>query len=151
MSHHLESIDYDGVDVPANMPYSPAIRMRSGTLVFLAGVGAGAVYHSHPHRDEEFADIPTDAAGQARNAMENLKRSVEAAGGTLQDIVFVTRFFTDMMNDQDEVNRVTGEYFAGHRPTSATVGVTTLVHPSLRFEINAIAVIEDGGKEGTPA
>jgi enamine deaminase RidA (YjgF/YER057c/UK114 family) len=143
MSHHIEPVDYQGADIPPNMPYFPAIRMNSGRLVFLAGVGAGPVYHSHPHVDAEFEDIPQDAAAQARNAMENLKRSVEAAGGTLQDIVFVTRFFTDMMNDQDEINRVSAEYFQGHRPCSATVGVTTLVHPALRFEIHAIAAIPD--------
>jgi 2-iminobutanoate/2-iminopropanoate deaminase len=143
VSHHIQPIDVPGAQIPENMPYYPAIVMKSGKIVFLAGVGAGPVYHSHPHRDEEFADIPTDAAGQARNAMENLKRSIEAAGGTLDDIVFVHRFFTDMLNDQDEVNRVTREYFGTHRPTSATVGVTTLVHPALRFEINAIAVIPE--------
>lgn len=143
MPSHIEPVEYQGVTIPPNMPYFPAIKMRSGTLVFLSGVGAGPVYHSHPHRDEEFADIPEDAAGQARNALDNLKRSLEAAGGTLQDVVFVTRFFTDMLNDQDEVNRVSREYFGDHRPCSATVGVTTLVHPSLRFEINAIAVVSE--------
>ena len=39
------------------MPYAPALLVRRGNLVFLSGVTAAPVYHSHPHRDEEF-DLP---------------------------------------------------------------------------------------------
>ena len=41
------------------MPYAPAIVVRRGDLVFLSGVTAAAVYHSHPHREEEFELPPT--------------------------------------------------------------------------------------------
>src|SRR6516165_10061511 len=36
------------------MPYAPAIKVRGGTTVYLAGVTAAPVYHHHPHRPEEF-------------------------------------------------------------------------------------------------
>src|ERR1700687_3881966 len=39
------------------MPYAPALLVRRGSLLFLSGVTAAAVYHSHPHREEEF-DLP---------------------------------------------------------------------------------------------
>src|SRR5688572_16129834 len=40
-----------------HMPYAPGIVVRRGQLVFLSGVTAAPVYHSHPHREEEF-DLP---------------------------------------------------------------------------------------------
>jgi len=54
------------------MPYAPAIKVKGGTTVYLAGVTAAPVYHHHPHRPEEFDAMPHDMAGQARAALENL-------------------------------------------------------------------------------
>ena len=34
------------------MPYAPAIKVKGGTTVYLAGVTAAPVYHHHPHRPE---------------------------------------------------------------------------------------------------
>src|SRR5262245_9423487 len=39
------------------MPYAPALLVRRGRLLFVSGVTAAPVYHSHPHREEEF-DLP---------------------------------------------------------------------------------------------
>ena len=41
------------------MPYAPALLVRRGTLLFLSGLTAAPVYHSHPHREEEF-DLPAN-------------------------------------------------------------------------------------------
>ena len=62
------------------MPYAPGLLVRRGSLLFLSGVTAAPVYHSHPHRDEEF-DLPPGMREQATLAMENLKKTIEAAGG----------------------------------------------------------------------
>jgi len=48
------------------MPYAPAIKVKGGTTVYLAGVTAAPVYHHHPHRPEEFDAMPRDMEGQAR-------------------------------------------------------------------------------------
>src|SRR4051794_390712 len=74
------------------MPYAPAIKVRGGTTVYLAGVTAAPVYHHHPHRPEEFDSMPPDMEGQARAALENLKRGLEAVGATFADIVAGGRF-----------------------------------------------------------
>ncbi len=78
------------------MPYAPAIKVKGGTTVYLAGVTAAPVYHHHPHRPEEFDAMPRDMAGQARAALENLKRGLEAVGATFADIVTADRFVTDL-------------------------------------------------------
>ena len=69
------------------MPYAPAIKVKGGTTVYLAGVTAAPVYHHHPHRPEEFDAMPRDMEGQARAALENLKRGLEAVGATFADVV----------------------------------------------------------------
>ncbi len=72
------------------MPYAPGILVRGGQLLFLSGLTAAPVYHSHPHREEEF-DLPATMREQAVLVMENLKKTLEAAGGGLGDLAFATR------------------------------------------------------------
>ena len=124
------------------MPYAPAIKVRGGTTVYLAGVTAAPVYHHHPHRPEEFDAMPRDMEGQARAALENLKRGLDAVGATL-------RRHRDGgplrhgLTDQDALNRVWGEYFRDAKPTTTTVQVVRLAtDPRCMVEINAIAVID---------
>jgi enamine deaminase RidA (YjgF/YER057c/UK114 family) len=93
------------------MPYAPAIKVKGGTTVYLAGVTAAPVYHHHPHRPEEFDAMPRDMAGQARAALENLKRGLDAVGARFADVVTADRFVTDL-SDQDALNRVWAEFFA---------------------------------------
>jgi len=47
--------------------------------------------------------MPRDMGGQARAALENLKRGLEAAGASFADVVTATRFVTDL-TDQDALN-----------------------------------------------
>jgi enamine deaminase RidA (YjgF/YER057c/UK114 family) len=123
------------------MPYAPAIVVRRGGLLFLSGITAAAVYHSHPHREEEF-DLPRSMREQAVLAMENLKKTLEAAGCTMADLVSATRFLTDV-NEQDDLNSVWAEYLGPHRPTTTTVEVNRLAtHANCKIEITAIAVTD---------
>ena len=134
-----------------HMPYAPGIVVTRGRLVFLSGVTAAAVYHSHPHRDEEF-DLPPTMREQAVLAMENLKKTLQAAGCGLGDLVSATRFLTDV-REQDDLNRVWADYLKGHLPTTTTVEVSRLAtHPRCKLEISAIAVTDDlhGGPEMAP-
>jgi enamine deaminase RidA (YjgF/YER057c/UK114 family) len=123
------------------MPYAPGIVVRRGRLVFLAGITAAPVYHSHPHREEEF-DLPATMTEQAVLVMENLKKTLEAAGCTLADLVAATRYLTDVQ-EQDDLNRVWARYLGGHVPTTTTVEVSRLAtHARCKLEITAIAVAE---------
>src|ERR1043166_6320866 len=90
------------------MPYAPALLVRRGSLLFLSGLTAAPVYHSHPHREEEF-NLPATMRVQAALAMENMKKTLEAAGCSLRDVVVATRYLTDVA-EQDDLNRVWAAY-----------------------------------------
>lgn len=144
MSHHYERIHTEENDPKWKMPYTPAIKVHSGKTVYLAGVTAAPVYHSHPHVPAEFDHIPEDAGTQAEMTMENLLKVLEAAGGKLTDIVRVTRFMVDQERNQDAINAVMAGYFGDHRPASTSVEVVRLAtDPRLVLEIEAVAIVPE--------
>jgi 2-iminobutanoate/2-iminopropanoate deaminase len=126
------------------MPYAPGIVVRRGKLIFLSGVTAAPVYHSHPHRDEEF-NIPPGMREQAVLTMKNIQKTLEAVGCTFSDLVWATRYLTNMA-EQDDLNRVWAEYMGSHLPTTTTVEVSRLVIPGLKLEVSVIAVADDDSR-----
>jgi enamine deaminase RidA (YjgF/YER057c/UK114 family) len=126
------------------MPYTPAIKITGGRIVYLAGVTAAPVYHSHPHIASEFDNIPLDPEEQTEMCMENLKAVVEAAGGTLESIVELTRYMVDQATNQDGVNRAMNRALGAHRPASTSVEIVRLAtDPRLILELKAVAVVPD--------
>lgn len=86
--------------------------------------------------------MPRDMEGQARAALDNLKRGLSAVGANIADIVTADRFVTDL-SDQDALNRVWAEYFGNAKPATTTVQVVRLAtDPRCLVEIKAIAVID---------
>ncbi|MFI6794951.1 RidA family protein [Streptosporangium canum] len=134
-------IHHEGYDSTIVSPFVPAIRVASGPRsVFISGVTGAPVYHDHPHKPEVFDAIPVDGASQARIAFEHLDQALRAAGAERRDVVNLIRFFTDVAEDQDEVNRIQAEWFGGHVSTSTTVEVSRLAtDPRLRLEIHVVA------------
>lgn len=142
MEPKVELIHIEGNDPKWNMPYTPAIRVSGGSIVFLSGVTAASVYHSHPHVPEEFVDIPVDPAAQTEMTMENLRQVLAAAGGELTDIVQLIRFIVDQDRNQDAINRVMAKHLGDHRAASTSVEVVRLAtDPKLVLELQAIAVV----------
>lgn len=144
MSHHFELIHTEDNDPVYNMPYTPAIKVHSGHTVWVAGVTAAPVYHHHPHIASDFEHIPLDPGEQTRMTMESLQKILEAAGGSLTDIVQIFRFICNIDENQDAVNKVMGEYLGDHRATTTTVEVTRLAtDPRLVLELAAVAVVPE--------
>ena len=124
------------------MPYSVGVRVPAGKdLLFVAGTTALPLYHDHPHvlADLEF---PREPAEQTREALAGIREVVEGAGGTIEDIVRLDVFITDMAV-QDQVARELGRCFPGSCPPAMTlIAVRELVVPGLFVEINAVAALE---------
>jgi 2-iminobutanoate/2-iminopropanoate deaminase len=76
-------------------------------------------------------------AEQTRQVLNNLSAVLEAAGGTLNDVIKTTIFLADM-HDFAVVNEVYAEFFGDHRPARSTVAVKTLPKEVL-VEIDCIA------------
>ena len=129
----------------ANMPFTSAIQVGSGRVVFLSGITAAPVPHSHPHMPAEFDHLDFSAEVQTETIMERLSQTMEAAGGRLTDIVQVTRFMIDVDANQDAVNVVMNRYWGpDHRPASTTVEIVRLAtDPRFVLEVEAIAVLSD--------
>ncbi len=104
----------------------------SGTLVFISGMTART-------RDGGIAGVG-DVAEQTHQVCKNLKAAVEAANGTLDDIVRVDVFVQDIRHF-DEIHEVRRQYFTGIAPASTMVEVSKFVRPEYLIEINAIAVV----------
>ncbi len=95
--------------------YSQAVR--AGKLVFLSG--------QIPLVPDTMAIVDGDFATRARHVFENLAAVAEAAGGSLDDVVKVTVFLTDLDNFAT-VNAVMEEFFSEPYPARAAVGVASL-------------------------
>ena len=82
--------------------------------------------------------LPEGIEAQTKQALENLKAVVEAAGLNLSNVVKTTVFLADM-NDFATVNKIYAEYFTGVAPARSRVQVAKLPKDGL-VEIEAIAV-----------
>ena len=86
--------------------------------------------------------MPDTMEGQARVALEQLKKGLEAAGSSFEDVISADRFLTNM-EEQDDLNKVWAEYFGDAKPATTTVQVVRLAtDPRCKIEINAIAVVD---------
>ena len=77
---------------------------------------------------------------QARLTLTNLRRAVEAAGGTLEDVTQVLVYMTDV-TDMPVIDGVYCEFFQSPYPNRSSAAVAALVVPGMRLEIVAYAMI----------
>ena len=100
--------------------------MWVGDLLFLSGtIGL------------ENGQPPNDAEEEARLVMESVKSTIEAAGLTMDDLVSVQVFCSDV-DLYDVFNKVYRTYFTGNFPARAFLGSGPLLFGA-RFEVQGIA------------
>ncbi|MFO4632916.1 MAG: RidA family protein [Actinomycetota bacterium] len=106
---------------------------RVGDLVFVSGQAA---VNDHG----EVVGIG-DFAAQARQAVRNLERVLNAAGSSLDQVIKVTIFVTDMSHFP-EVVELRREVFSEPYPADTICEVRSLAYPELMFEIEAVALAD---------
>jgi enamine deaminase RidA (YjgF/YER057c/UK114 family) len=121
----------DGLPVPRGS-YSLVNVAQPGRMVFIAGQTAS-------DHDGKVVGVG-DAKAQTRFILGKIQRAVEAAGGTMNDVVALNVFTTDLSNHR-AINETRREVLGSNFPTSTMVQVVALARPELLLEINAIAVI----------
>ena len=84
-----------------------------------------------------------DDYAQAKVIFTKIRNLLEAAGGSMSDVVAVTIYVTDIRR-REQVWRARREFFAGDFPTSTLVQVAALAAPELDVEISAGAHIGAG-------
>ena len=119
------------VRVTSSQVAEPAPGTWSNCLVangvaYLAGMTAGGT------EGDEYA--------QAKAIFTKIRHLVEAAGGSMADILKVTIFVTDI-TQREKVWQARREFFTGNFPASTLVQVAALANPSLKVEIEAVACI----------
>jgi aminoacrylate peracid reductase len=126
------------------MPFAPVIPAGSGKPLAPYSPGAladGVLYVSGTlpfDRDNNVMHLG-DAAAQTRLVLETIKGVIEAAGGTMADVVMNHIFLTDWAN-YAALNAVYAEYFPGDKPARYCIQCG-LVKPGALVEIATVAHI----------
>ena len=116
-------------------PYSPGV-IADGYL-YVSGQGAKTAD----------GQMPATFEAQAQQTLDNVKAVVEAAGLTLDHVVYTHAYLEDMSNSA-ALDRVYARYFPRDPPARALIGVARL--PGTPVEINAVAVIDRTGRTPVP-
>jgi reactive intermediate/imine deaminase len=112
-------------------PYALSQGFRVGDLVIVSGQAA---------IDEQGHIVGAgDFDAQAEQTFRNLTRVLDAGGSSLERIVKVTIFLTDMANFP-RIVELRGRWFTPPYPADTIVEVSSLALPGLEIEIEAIAV-----------
>ncbi len=126
------------VGVQAQAGAAPSQELAAAHRASPSSVDAGDyIYISGQGPRGADGALPATFAAQVRQTLNNLKSVVEAAGLTMDHVVYTTVYLTDI-SQYAEMNRVFGEFFGKIPPARAVLGVAGLPDPPI--EINAVAV-----------
>ena len=115
-------------------PYRLSQGFRVGDLLLVSGQAA---------IDEDGRVVGAgDFDAQAEQVFRNLTRVLEAGGSSLENVVKVTIFLTDMSNFP-KIVELRGAWFTPPYPADTIVEVSALALPELEIEIEAIALAAD--------
>jgi 2-iminobutanoate/2-iminopropanoate deaminase len=103
--------------------------VRLGDTLYVAG---------HIGIDPRTGNAAARPDAEARLVMDGVKRTLERAGFTMDELVSVTVYCTDLAL-YDTFNGIYAGYFHGHHPARAFIGVSKLIRGA-RFEVQGVAV-----------
>lgn len=121
-----------------SVPYgfSQAIATQSGKTLYISGQTAWDAEKKRVGRNS--------LVEHAKQAFQNVRHAVEAAGGSLADVVALRLYVVNYRPaDANSLGEVLRDFFPGlHPPTSTWIGVFSLAVEDFLIEIEAVAVVE---------
>jgi len=125
---------------PAGGPLPPGATAPGAGPAFSSAVMAGDTLYVSGTLDIDRATgkPPADPRDDARMVLDNVKKAVEGAGLTMDDLVWVQIFTTDLSN-YTAFNEVYRTYFKGPMPARAFLGAGSLL-AGAHYEVMGVAV-----------
>ncbi|MFC1995733.1 RidA family protein [Chloroflexota bacterium] len=111
--------------------YSQAWKVTGATIIFVAG--------------QVSVDMDGNTIGvgdidlQTRTALDNVKRILEGSRSSLNDVIKLNTYVTDMAEYREKTREIRREYFPHAFPASTLVEVKSLASPDYIVEIEAVA------------
>ncbi len=117
-------------------PYAQAVVLRGGDVMICSGQVAF----------NEGRDIVCkgDLRGQCRQAFENVKKILGEAGASMEDILHLTVYLTEM-REFPRLSEIARHYLKEPFPAMTLIGVKELAWPDLMVEIQAIVGVPRKG------
>ena len=115
--------------------YTPAKKIDMGNFyqIYVSGVQAP--------KDDSHEVVTDDIEEQTTLVFEDIKKILEQAGATIDDVVKAVIYITDM-SEFDKISKIRGEYFKNAMPVSTLVEVNGMTRVGAKIEIEVTAIIE---------
>ncbi|MBI3436180.1 MAG: RidA family protein [Proteobacteria bacterium] len=120
-------------EAQSSRAYSPGVMTEGGRIVWLAGQTA--------IRDADGTDLSGNFDAQTRRIFALIDETLEAAGGSLANLVTMTVYINDPRHGDRFVELRKGYFADGNFPASALITVSQFARPGMLIEIQGVAVI----------
>ena len=110
--------------------------LRAGDRIFVTGTA--------PVDPDGGIHAPGDGYAQSMRCCEIIEEALTALGAGIENVTRTRMFVTDI-DRWEEYGRAHSEVFGKHPPATTIVEVARLIHPDMLIEIEADAVVADGG------
>jgi len=122
-------------DYKARGCYTPAKRIDMGDFyqIYVSGIQAP--------KDDGNKVITDDIEEQTKLVFEDIKKILEQAGATLDDVIKAVIYVTDM-NDFDKISKIRDGFFKNSTPVSTLVEVNRMTRVGAKIEIEVIALVQ---------
>ena len=130
----IEQIVSAAVTEPAPGMWSNCLKVND--TLYISGLTA---------RDKGLSAVGGNEYEQTKLIFQRMKALTEAAGGTMADVIKLTIFVT-RIGEREQVWKARREFFEGAFPCASLVEVSALAEPAIRVEIEAVAMLNQGGR-----